>query len=85
MKGKISSLHNIFHGLSQVAHPENRFIVLYFEADVAVDGPGRGDILVHLEGLQLGEGGPGQILKEGVHHAGSCLPGVAPGCTDETE
>ena len=53
--------------------------VLHLEPDGPVHGPCGGDVLVELDGLELLEGGTGQVLEEGMHHAAFLGPSLAPG------
>ena len=53
--------------------------VLHLEPDGPVHGPCGGDVLVELDGLELLEGGTGQVLEEGMLHAAFLGPSQAPG------
>ena len=61
----------ILEGFLKLGHSVDEVIVLQLEPDGAVDRPGQDDSLLLLDGRQHGEGGLGQVLKEGEPHSGS--------------
>ena len=59
------SADNVVNRLVDAGHPENVVVVLDFEPDGSIDGPGRHHPLLVLDVPQLLEGGPGKVFKEG--------------------
>ena len=74
----VGSANNFLKSVLNFVDTEDCGIVLELEADGAVHRPGRDDSLLLLDGRQLGERCPGQVLEKREPHAGG-LPVPTPG------